>query len=104
MTSKGWTIPDHSGFSMPFQCDAIWRGDQACKAIVDIIVQGRFLCQLTHFGTLGRTIRMPLCGGGTVIEIPVAGRGIASDLTRDRAGRTSQLAGNSTHPDLACAF
>ncbi|ARW18352.1 hypothetical protein S101446_03278 (plasmid) [Komagataeibacter europaeus] len=88
----------------PFQCDTIRRGDQACKAIVDIIVQGRILCQLTHFGTLGRTIRMPLRCNGTIIEIPAPGRRIAPDLTRYRAGRTSQLAGNSTHPGLACAF
>lgn len=81
----------------PIESDAVWRGDEACELVLQIVRQGRIVRELGARGTLGCAVCMPLCGHGTVIEIPATGRGVAPDLTKDCAGRTPQLAG------MACA-
>ena len=76
------SFPYHDG---PVKSHAVGRGDQARQPILHVVAQRRNAGQLARLWSLGGSLGMPLCGDGTIVEIPGTRRGVPSDLPRDRA-------------------
>ena len=74
-----------------------------CETVLHVLAQRIIDGELGAFRAPGTPIGMPLCRQGTIIQITAAGRGIPSQLPRDRRWRAVQAPGDRAHATAAGA-
>src|SRR4029453_16993526 len=74
-------------------------GDRASEPVLDVLTKPLFRCQLRRLGAAGLQLGLPLRDRSPIVE-PAAPRGrVAAQLTGDRRGGPTELAGDRPHTE-----
>jgi hypothetical protein len=66
---------------------------------LDVLLQPRIACELRRLGAPSGGLRLPLRDRRPVLDSAASGRGVASQLARDRAGIALELTSDRPDPD-----
>ncbi len=75
--------------------------DRAGETILHVTAQAGVAGELRGLRTTRTAVGMPLCGGRAILEATTSGRGVATQLSRDRRRRATALSRDLPHATAA---